>query len=71
MSENTNRPVHEVRIGRIKAAVFENGENAPSKVTFAALYKDGDEWKSTRSFTREDLPLIAKVADQVHTYLYT
>lgn len=65
-----NKPVHEVKIGRIKAAVFENGDNAPPKVTFAALYKDGDEWKSSHSFTREDLPLIAKVADQVHTYLY-
>jgi len=28
MSEN-NRPVHQVRIGKIKAADFENGDNAP------------------------------------------
>ena len=38
MAEN-NRPVHQVRIGRIKAAVFENGDNAPRKVQFTALYK--------------------------------
>ncbi len=69
MAEN-NRPVHQVRIGRIKAAVFENGDNAPRKVQFAALYKDGDEWRSSQSFAREDLPLLAKVADQVHSYLY-
>lgn len=36
MSDN-NRPVHQVRIGRIKAAVFENGDNAPRKVQFTAL----------------------------------
>ncbi len=36
----------------------------------AALYKDGDEWRGSASFTREDLPLLAKVADQVHSYLY-
>lgn len=69
MSEN-NRPVHQVRIGRIKAAVFENGDDAPRKVQFTALYKDGDEWRGSASFTREDLPLLAKVADQVHSYLY-
>ncbi len=75
MAEN-NRPVHQVRIGRIKAAVFENGDNAPRKVQFTALYKDGAPWKGedqrrgSASFTREDLPLLAKVADQVHSYLY-
>ena len=37
---------------------------------FTALYKDGDEWRGSASFTREDLPLLAKVADQVHSYLY-
>jgi hypothetical protein len=69
MSEN-NRPVHQVRIGRIKAAVFENGDNAPRKVQFTALYKEGDEWRGSQSFAREDLPLLMKVADQVHSYLY-
>ncbi len=69
MSEK-NQPVHQIRIGRIKAAVFDNGEDAPRKVAFTALYKDGETWKGSQSFTREDLPLLAKVADQVHTYLY-
>lgn len=69
MADN-NRPVHQVRIGRIKAAVFDNGDNAPRKVLFSALYKDGDEWRGSQSFTREDLPLLIKVADQVHSYLY-
>ncbi len=69
MAEN-NRPVHQVRIGRIKAAVFENGDNAPRKVQFAALYKDGETWKGSQGFSREDLPLLANVADQVHTVLY-
>ena len=65
-----NRPSHQIRIGRIKAAIFENGDDAPRKVQFTALYKDGDEWKGSGSFTREDLPLLIKVADQVHSYLY-
>ena len=69
MSEN-NKPIHQVRIGRIKAAVFDNGDDAPRKVQFTALYKDGAEWTGSQSFTREDLPLLAKVADQVHSCLY-
>jgi hypothetical protein len=69
MSEN-NKPIHQVRIGRIKAAVFDNGDDAPRKVQFTALYKDGETWKGSQSFSREDLPLLAKVADQVHTFLY-
>lgn len=70
MAEN-NKPIHQVRIGRIKAAVFENGDSAPRKVTFTALYKDEeDKWQGSQSFTREDLPLLIKVADQVHSYLY-
>ena len=70
MAEN-NRPVHQVRIGRIKAAVFENGDKAPRKVQFTALYKDEeDKWRGSQSFAREDLPLLIKVADQVHSYLY-
>ena len=66
-----NKPVHQVRIGRIKAAVFENGDSAPRKVQFTALYKDEeDKWQGSQSFTREDLPLLIKVADRVHSYLY-
>ena len=39
-------------------------------VTFQRVYKDGEAWKTTDSFNREDLPLLAKVADQAHTWTY-
>ena len=39
-------------------------------VTFSRLYKDGDEWKSTQSFSRNDLLLLAKVADQAHSRIF-
>jgi len=44
--------------------------NAPRKVQFTALYKEGDGWRGSASFAREDLPLLIKVEDQVHSYLY-
>lgn len=67
-----SKPVHEVRLGAIKAAIWAN-ETANGKrhnVTFTRLYKDGDEWKRTESFGRDDLPLLAKVADLAHTWIF-
>ena len=39
-------------------------------VTIARLYKDDDEWKRTESFGRDDLPLVAKVADLAHSWIF-
>ena len=65
-----NKPVDEVRIGRVKATIWCN-ETEDSKprynVVLARLYKDGDTWQSTPSFGRNDLLLVAKVADLAHT----
>jgi len=71
-AENPTRPVHEIRFGRIKAAIWENQtENgARHNVTFQRLWKDGDEWRSSDSFGRDDLPLVMKVADLAHSWIY-
>ena len=39
-------------------------------MTFSRLYKDGNNWKDSTSFGRDDLPLLAKVADQAHTWIF-
>ena len=66
------RPVHEVRMGRIRAAVWENETQNGTRhnVSFSRLYKDGDEWKDSSSFGRDDLPLLGKVADLAHTWIF-
>ena len=71
-SEKKARPVHEVRLGRIKAAIWENpGENGVRhNVTITRIYKDDDGWKDTSSFGRDDLPLVAKVADLAHSWIF-
>ena len=68
---NKTKPIHEVRLGHIKAAVWKNETEAGVRynVTFSRLYKDGDQWKSTESFGRDDLLLLAKVADQTHSWI--
>lgn len=67
-----NKPAHEIRMGRIKATIWANeSENgARYNVTFTRLYKDGDQWKDSPSFGRDDLPLVAKLADQAHTWIF-
>jgi len=66
------RPVHEIRMGRVRAAIWENDTQNGTRhnVTFSRLYRDGEQWKDSSSFGRDDLPLLAKVADQVHTWVY-
>ena len=66
------KPVTEVRIGRVKAAIWQNETEGRKRhnVTFSRLYKDGDGWKSTQSFGRNDLLVLAKVADQAHSRLF-
>ena len=71
-SEAKSKPVHEVRLGRVKAAIWANETDSGVRhnVTITRLYKDGDEWKTSTSFGREELPLVAKVADLAHTWIY-
>ena len=66
-----NKPIHEVRIGAIKAAVWRNETEAGVRhnVTLSRLYKDDDQWRSTDSFGRDDLLLVAKVADKAHSWI--
>ena len=66
------KPVHEIRMGRIKAAIWANETDNGTRhnVTITRLYKDGDEWKTSTSFGREELPLVAKVADMAHSWIY-
>ena len=39
-------------------------------MTVGRLYKDGETWKTSESFGREDLPLVCKALDRAHTWLY-
>ena len=61
------------RLGRIKTAVWEN-ESEQQKfysVTFARTYVDeANNYHGTVSFGRDDLPLVAKLADQAHTFIF-
>ena len=66
------QPVHEIRLGRVRAAIWANETQNGTRhnVTVTRLYKDGDNWKDSASFGRDDLPLVAKVVDQCHSWIF-
>ena len=68
----TQRP-KQIRIGRIKATIWENGnENSRRRptVVFSKLYKVDNDWKETNAFTCKDLLLLSKVINDVHSSLH-
>lgn len=65
-------PVKTLRLGRIKAAVWENSADQRTfyNVTFARTYMDEEKkFHDTDSFGRDDLLLLSKLADQAHTFV--
>ena len=74
--KTSNRPVHTIRYGAIQAAVWRNivdNSNASRPmygVTFSRSYKDDDNnWKDSASFGLDDLLLVAKIADEAHSWI--
>ena len=69
---SANKPAHEIRFGLIKATIFHNLTRAGERynVTLIRLFRDGDTWKQSAHFGRDDLLLAAKVLDLAHTWIY-
>jgi hypothetical protein len=72
MAKTKQQPAHEIRMGAIKAMIWENQTTNGTRhnVTVSRLYKDGEEWKQTDSFGRDDLQLLTKVIDLAHTWIF-
>ena len=71
--ESRPKPVHEIRMGKVKAAIWANETESGAvrhNVTFSRIYKEGAEWKTSTSFGRDELPLVVKVADLAHDWIY-
>lgn len=77
-SANTSshqKPVQTFRLRGISASVFENhaqsGDRTVTfhKVSLQRTYKDGDEFKTTTSFGRDDLPIAMHVLHQAWQFV--
>ena len=62
MATNNSKPAAELRIGAVKATVWENeiGGITRHNITFSRLYKDGEQWKTTQTFGRNDLLILSE-----------
>ena len=71
--KTADRPVHEIRLGRVKGAIFlnRNDNGAWHNVVLKRLYRDSEgKWRSSDSFSRDDLLLVGKVSDLCHSWIY-
>jgi len=72
----SSRPVHTVRYGGIKAAIWRNvvdngsASRAMYNVTLTRSYRDGDEWKESGSLGYDELLIAAKALDDCHTFIH-
>ena len=60
------------RFGLLKACIWKNhtGSGDRYTITVVRLFKNGDVWKESTRFGRDDLLLVAKVCDQAHTWIH-
>lgn len=67
----SDHPVQEIRLGRIRAAIWRNDtENgAVYSVVLSKLYKAAGRWQDTGHFSRDDLPLVSNVSELAHAWI--
>ncbi len=67
------KPVHRIRVGRIRAAIWLNqvgdGETW-FNVTVSRIYREGEQWRESSTFSRDDLPVVSKVADMAYSWIW-
>ena len=71
---SSNRPVHEIKLGRVRASIWMNESDRKDvwfNVSISRVYRDGDQWKTTTSFVRDDLPLVAKAAEMAFAWIWS
>ena len=68
----SNPPAHTIRFGLIKGSVWRNQTRAGDRytITVVRLFNNGDRWTESTRFGRDDLPLVAKVCDLAHTWVF-
>ena len=74
-SSVNQKPVKVIRVRGVSASIFANhGKSDGRDITFHKVslqrsYKDGDEWKQTTSFGRDDLPVVSLVMKRAWEFI--
>lgn len=64
--------IHEVRRGLIKVRIWRRKTRSGIRHTIVVsrLYRNGDVWKESARFGRDDIPLMRLILDEAHTWIY-
>ena len=60
------KPVKEFRLNGVRAGIWGNTSKEGQfwfNVSVTRSYRDGEQWKESSNFGRDDLPALSKVAD--------
>jgi hypothetical protein len=71
ITEKARKPVEKFRDGAIEVAIWRNeGDKGPwFSVTSSRSYKQGEEWKQSENFGKDDILPLRKLLDQAHTFI--
>lgn len=63
---------HEIRRGLIKARVWTRKSKTGERFSVAVsrVYRNGDVWKESSRFGRDDIPLIRLVLDEAYEWIF-
>ena len=66
------KPVFELRRALIKVRIWRKRTRSGLRHTVAVtrLFRNGDVWKESSRFGRDDIPLVRYVLDEAHTWIY-
>ena len=65
------QPIHEIRRGLIKVRIWRKNTRSGVRHSIAAsrLFRNGDLWKESTRFGRDDLPLVAMLLNEAHLWI--
>jgi hypothetical protein len=71
VSTSKNQPVHQIRHGTVSASIWrqESDKGPLFNVTFQRAYKDGDTWKHSTSFGRNNLLVMSLIAARAFEWI--
>lgn len=67
----SRKPAFELRRGLIKVRVWRKRTRSGVRhsVSVIRLYRNGDVWKESTRFGRDDIPVVRLALDQAHTWI--
>lgn len=68
---STNQPVHKIRHGNLSTSIWrQDSDKGPLyNVSFQRSYREGDSWKTSTSFGRQDLLMISLMATRAFEWI--